>query len=131
MSTTPILGITELASGQIDQFITANEAFQALEAAANDNLAVSFSGTSPVNTVTLTNDQLRGYGAFICSGQSAAATLNLPSASPQYGRLFVVINSGSFDLAVVGSGGGSPGVTVSAGQMRLIYTNGVSVWGAS
>jgi len=129
--TTPILGITELSSGQIDQFATANEAFRALESAGNGVLAIVFSAVSPINITTLTNAEFGGYGAFICSGQTAIATVNLPSSSPQYGRLFSVINSGSFDVVVVGAGGGSPGLSVSAGQMRVIYTDGVSVWAAS
>ncbi|MCK9468473.1 MAG: hypothetical protein M0Q49_03555 [Porticoccaceae bacterium] len=113
--TTPILGIPELADGQIDQFATANEAFRALEAAGNDFRAADLSS----GNVTLTAAQFAGDVLIRCSGNTVARTLTVPAAK----RLFAVHNGGSWPLTVAR---GSTSISVPAGEARLLYADGTA-----
>ena len=104
MSVTPILEITELAVGQVDQFATANAAFRALEAAANAVLTLTISGA-----VTLTKDQFLRNAVFVCQGHTAAQNLTVLASMRKFtvhnkgtssGVLNVVLGSTSIALAV-------------------------------
>lgn len=121
--TTPILEITELVSGQVDQFATANEALRALESATQDILSVDMSS----GNVTLTAEQFQDYMVYNCTGHTTNDR-DLTLASSQK-RFFAVLNNGTTgDVTVIL---GSPGIVVSAGAMKLFYTDGTSLWSAS
>ena len=115
MATTPILGITELADGQIDQFITANEAFEALEAASNDFLAVDLTS----GDVVLTGAQFTDYFFFRCSGHSVVRALTVPQSK----RFFAVQNLGTEAVNVTR---GTSTATVAVGQAGIFYTDGTA-----
>ena len=109
--TTPILGITELASGQVDQFATANEAFRALESASNNVLQLTISGAT-----TLTAEQFTRNAVFACAGHTASQNLTVPALS----RVFVVHNKGSASgsLNVVR---GSTSISLAVGWANPAY----------
>lgn len=112
---TPILDITELANGQTDQYLTANEAFRELEAAANAVSAVDLEA----DDATLTLAQLRAAGLFLCSGHTVARVLTVPALQ----RFFCVANGGTDDVDVTV---GSTAITVTAGTMRAFFADGTT-----
>ncbi len=115
MATTPILGITELASNQNQKEITINNMIVALEAAGNAVLAVSFTA----NAKTLSASDSTRYVCFAAGNQTATATLTVPLTP----RLFLVHNANaSYDIVVGGATGST--VTVPPQSMRLIYCDG-------
>lgn len=65
---TPILNITELADGQVNNYSTSNTGVRALEAASNDFLTVDLSA----GNVTLTVAQYRGSVVYRSSGNTVA-----------------------------------------------------------
>lgn len=114
---TPILDITEIANSQADQYLTANEAFRALEAAAYAALEVDLSG----GDVELTDAELRGYGQYLCSGQTADQALDIPEDIP---KTFVVWNlDATYDVDVDVVGGSSP-IAVAPGESGLFALDG-------
>lgn len=113
--TTPILGITELADGQIDQFATANAAFRALEGSTNAVLSVDLTSADD----TLTSDEFTRYFLFSTTGNSTTRTLTVPASA----RIFAVRNGGSSTLDVTR---GSTTLTVASGKTRLFYTDGTT-----
>lgn len=112
---TPILDIPELANGQVDQYLTANEAFRDLEAAANAVESIDLSAGDE----TLTLEQLRSAGMFVCSGHTVARTLTVPGLT----RFFCVANGGTGDVDVTV---GSTAITVSSGSMRAFFADGTT-----
>lgn len=113
--TTPILEITELADGQINQFATMNTALRALEAAANDSLSVDLTSAD----ATLTSAQFFGYWLFRTTGNAVSRTLNVP----QKKRVFAVYNGGSATLNVTR---GTTTLTVAASKTRIYYADGTA-----
>lgn len=113
--TTPILGIPELEDGQIDQYLTANEAFRLLEEAGNDFVSVDLSAGS----VTLTSAELAADAVFRSSGNAVPLNLTIPAEK----RLFVVENGGSADLSIVR---GSTTEILGAGSSALFYSDGTT-----
>lgn len=112
---TPILDITELANGQVDQYLTANEAFRLLEAAGNDYEAVDLS----TSDAALTSVQLVQHAMFMTSGNTVARTLTVPASK----RLFLVSNGGSAELTVAV---GATSIAVGAGTAGLFYGDGTA-----
>lgn len=112
---TPILDITELANGQVDQYLTGNAAFRALEAAANAVAAVDMEADDAI----LTLEQLRAHGLFLCHSHTVARTLTVPPLT----RFFCVANGGTDDVDVTV---GSTAITVSAGSMRAFFADGTT-----
>lgn len=113
--TTPILEIPEISGSQINQYITANEAFRSLEAAANDFLSVSLASAN----VTLTNAQFAAAFMFVATGNTVARVLTIP----QKKRNFIVRNSGSADLTVTR---GTSTVTILAADSVEFVTDGTA-----
>lgn len=113
--TTPILEIPEIANNSVNQYLTANEAFRALESAANDFLSVDLSS----GNVTLTAAQFMRYGLFISAGNTASRNLTVPASK----RIFSVFNGGTFPLFVL-CGTGS--IRVPDGESVLIATDGTT-----
>jgi len=113
--TTPILGIPEIAGNQLNQYITANEAFRALEASANDFLSVELSG----GDVTLTQAQFSAAYAFIGTGHTLTRALTVPASK----RAFVVGNAGTQNINVTR---GTTVVVIAPGTAFLLYTDGTA-----
>lgn len=102
--TTPILGITEVANNQTDQYLTVNEAVRSLESSTNAVLSVDLTSAD----VTLTSAQLNGSQVFNCSGHTVARILTLPTPSPLTDRVLAVKNSGTAQIVVLAPSGAVP-----------------------
>ncbi len=113
--TTPILGITEISGNQQNQYLTANEAFRALEASTNDFLSVDLSG----GDVTLTPAQFTAAYAFVGTGHSLTRALTVPASK----RAFVVRNAGTQNINVTR---GVTIIAITAGSVFLLYTDGTA-----
>ena len=112
---TPILNITEVANGQVDQYVVFNAALRALEAAANDFLAVDLTS----GDVTLTTAEFRGYGIFKAENNTVLRVLTLPANK----RRFMVHNSGTFSLDVTL---GTTTIAVAVGVATMFYSDGTA-----
>lgn len=113
--TTPILEIPEIANNSVNQYLTANEAFRALEAASNDFLSVDLSA----GNVTLTTAQFTRYGLFISSGNTVSRNVTVPASK----RKFSFFNGGTFPVFVVR---GTGSIQVPDGESVLISTDGTT-----
>lgn len=114
MSSSPILGIPEIAPTQADKTTTINDAVLALEGATQAQLAVDLSG----GAVTLTALQYTRNGVFICSGETANTTLTVPLTP----RVFLARNDGAHNVVVGGTTGAT--VTLAAGDAKVIQNDG-------
>lgn len=112
---TPILNIVELANGQVDQYLTGNTAFRALEAAGNAVASVVLAE----GNATLTLADLREAGLFLCTGHTVARVLTVPPLQ----RFFCVANSGTGTISVAV---GTTLIDVTAGQMRGFAADGTA-----
>lgn len=113
--TTPILGITELFDGQIDQFSTVNTALRMLEASQNDVHEVDLSSAD--GSVTLA--ELQQHYMIVGSGHTVPRTLTVPEAK----RQFAVRNTGTDTLTV---SIGTTDVVVPADTAYLLYADGTA-----
>lgn len=113
--TTPILGIPEITSAQVNQYAVVNEAIRSLEAAGNDFATVDLTS----GNVTLTAAQLAADLLFRTSGNAVARDLTVPAAK----RLFVVHNNGAATLSVKC---GSTTVSVASTIVALLYADGTT-----
>lgn len=116
--TTPILKITEVANGQIDQYLTYNAALQQIEAAANDVLSIDMSAGNGTVTNTTPFNMLR-YGVFKTTGNTVARTLTFSANK----RVFIVHNSGSAALDVII---GTKTISVPATTAYRFYCDGTT-----
>jgi len=89
---TPILAITELASGQVDQFVVCNEMVRGLESATQDFLVVDLTAANA--TVSAAN--FKKYFMFRCSGHTVARDLTVQASK----RFFCVHNEGTATLSI-------------------------------
>lgn len=122
--TTPILKLPEAANGQIDQYLTYNEALRALEASANNFYSVDMSTGDVTLTDTSSATPSLNYIfsrniLFRAFGNSVARVLTIPAVK----RLFVVSNAGTSALTVKR---GSAEVSIPASQSRLFYSDGTT-----
>lgn len=113
--TTPILGIPELADGQINQFAVANAAIRALESASNAVLSVNLSSGDH----SLTAGEFTENFVFVTTGNSTTRTLTVQATR----RVFAVLNGGSSTLNVTL---GSTTLTLASNKTRLFYTDGTA-----
>lgn len=117
--TTSILNIPEVADGQINQYLTYNQALRDLEASINDFYTVDLSA----GNVTLTNATpdfiFSRYAVFKSSGNSVARILTVPQSK----RLFIVNNGGTADLTVKR---GSVEIVIEPGGASLFYCDGTT-----
>ncbi len=111
--TTPILNIQEVSDGQINQYITYNNALRSLEASTNDYLSVSLAS----GNVSLTADQFTKYFLFSATGNAVARSLIVLNRK----RLFCVYNGGTFELSVVC---GTSTIGIPAASSSIFYTDG-------
>lgn len=123
MSTTPLLGITELTTNQTGKEVTINNAIIALENAIAASLAVDLSA----GDVTLSVAQFTGAFLFAVNGQTVQRHLNLPAQvnGVNVQRLFAVRNKSALFPAVV-QVTGAPGttVTIPVNESRLLDVDG-------
>lgn len=117
--TTPILQITEIANGQVDQYLTVNEAIRILEAAANNVLSVDLSASDYSVTNVAPDFEMLRYFMFSASGNTVARTITFSASK----RNFSVQNGGTFDLSVTI---GATTLTVPAGDAHLFYCDGTT-----
>lgn len=113
--TTPILGITEVANNQTNQYLTVNEAVRALEAATNDVLEVDLED----GNITLTDEQFASAVLFKIVGNSVARNLTVPAKK----RLFTVFNGGEADINVVR---GTTSILVVTSTALMMYADGTT-----
>jgi hypothetical protein len=93
-TTSPNLGIPEIAASQDQKEVTMNNAITALDNAMNATAAVSLAtGDAAVLTVA----EFAAAGNFACSGHTAAAVLTLPAGMA---RKFSVNNLAAFEITV-------------------------------
>lgn len=117
--TTPILEIPEVAQGQVNQYLTINEAIRILEASVNANLAVDLtSGDATVTNLTPDFEMLR-YGVFIAQNNTVSRTITFSANQ----RVFIVNNAGTFDLNVTI---GSTTVVVPVGETYRFFADGTA-----
>ncbi len=117
--TTPILKIPEVADGQINQYLTYNDALRDLESSTNDFLVVDLTA----GDYGVTNDSptyiFSRYFLFKTDGNTVARSITVPSSK----RFFAVQNGGSATLTVTS---GSTSIGVTAGDTILFYHDGVA-----
>lgn len=113
--TTPILGITEVANNQTDQYLTVNEALRDLESAGNAFVTVNFAA----GDVTLTGAQFTRNVLFRSSGNTVSRRMTIPASM----RLFIVENAGSVALIVKC---GTTEISVDALGATLFYSGGTA-----
>lgn len=119
MSTSTILGITELEQNQNNRYITINNMLAALEQAGNAKLAKTVSGSSDVS---LTDDECTRYAYYVASGGTGnfnfvfQGEIGLNNAN----RLFFFKNESSY-VATVKSDAAGTTVTVKAGASCVIH----------
>ena len=109
----PNLNITHIVSSQAQKEVTANEAFDALDAALCGQLSVDFTA----GNVTLTNAQFRGSITFRATNLSVARDLTVPAIK----RLFVVSNKDGTNTLTVKRGATS--IAIASGKLALLYTD--------
>ena len=117
--TTPILNITEVANGQVDQYLTINEAVRNLEAAANASLTVDVSVSNAAVTNLVPDFDMLRYGVFRSSGNAVARSITFSANL----RSFKVHNSGTFALDVII---GATTVSVPVGDLYSFYADGTT-----
>lgn len=113
--TTPILGITELASGQVDQFVTANEMVRSLESATQDFLVVDLTAANA--TVSAAN--FNKYFMLRCSGHTVARDVTVQASK----RFFCVDNLGTATLSIKL---GATTLTLATTLSGFYYTDGTA-----
>jgi hypothetical protein len=112
---TPILDITEVADGQIDQFAVYNQALRDLEAASNAQVSLDLSG----GDYSLSAAEFTRNFVFITTGNAVSRTLSVPPTI----RTFVVRNTGSATLIV---SVGSTTINIATAKSRMFYTDGTA-----
>lgn len=122
--TTPILKITEAANGQVDQYLTYNDALRALESSTNNFYLVDMSAgdvtlTDAANANPALNYIFSRNQVFRTSGNTVARVLTVPQSK----RLFMVQNSGTFALTVKR---GTAEITVAATFSAIFYCDGTA-----
>lgn len=122
--TTPILKITEAANGQVDQYLTYNEALRALESSTNNFYVVDMSAGDVTLTDAANADPGLNYifsrnQVFRTSGNTVARVLTVPQSK----RLFVVQNGGTFAVTVKR---GTSEMSLSATLAAIIYCDGTA-----
>lgn len=122
--TTPILKITEAANGQVDQYLTYNEALRALESSTNNFYVVDMSSGDVTLTDAANVDPALNYifsrnQVFRTTGNTVARVLTVPQTK----RLFVVQNAGTFALTVKR---GTTEISLNAALSAIFYSDGTA-----
>lgn len=111
------LGITELTTNQNAKTATINDAFEQIDGATQDQLAVTFTA----NARTLSGDEYTNHFEFVAGTLAGNGTLTVPLTK----RFFAVDNAASgHQLTVAGATGAS--VVVASGAKALIKCDGTN-----
>jgi hypothetical protein len=113
---TPNLNITHIVTAQAQKEVTANEAFDALDAALCGELSLDFTS----GNVSLSDAQFRGSIAFRAANLSVARDLTVPAIK----RLFVASNKDGTNTLTMKRG--STSIAVAAGAVALLYADGTT-----
>lgn len=119
MAKTPILQIDQVAPGQADKETTINTALAILEAAGNDSKTHSAASADVVINI----DLFTRYVFHRVSGHTVDRTVWIPDSK----RLFIVANEGSGALYVRPNGSAAGQVTVPAGKIMIMATDGNTI----
>lgn len=119
MTTTTNLLITHIEPSQAQKEVTANEAFDRLDAAIAGRLALSTTG----GTTTLTDAQASNAILDVSGALTSNAVIVVPARS----KLYAVRNAttGAFSLTVKTASG--TGVTVRQGESAIVFCDGTNV----
>lgn len=121
MSTTSILGITEIGESQNNKYVTINNAIVALEQAANRGLSNSSVGAGPW---AVTEAEATRYFVFRASGGSADFNITMPSTinAVNTSRVFTVMNEDStYNATVKASSGAGASIVLAPGESGSFY----------
>jgi hypothetical protein len=121
MGQSRILGIEELAQGQVQAFTVVNDMLAAIEEAANDVLTITTENDYTVPVLAATR-----YGLFIFTGMTGTRTITFPSTvigSNPLKRLIAVRNASTTHPLII-SGTGGTSITIPRGASRVIHVNG-------
>lgn len=113
---TPNLNITHIVSSQAQKEVTANEAFDALDVALCDEVALDFTA----GNVTVADADFRANIALRTANLSVARDLTVPAIK----RLFIVNNADGTNVCSVKRG--STTVAVAASAVAVLYTDGTA-----
>ncbi len=116
---TPILKITEVANGQVNQYLTINEAVRSLEAAANDFLEVDLSADDAAITNIAPDYEMLRYQVFRATGNAVARAITFSANK----RAFKVDNAGTFALGVTI---GATTLSIPIGELHSFYADGTT-----
>lgn len=117
--TTSILKITEIADGEINQYLRVNQAFRDIESACNSTYVVDL--VSADSTVTNAEPDYifsRNF-IFVAINNTVARIINMPEGK----RAYSVVNTGSADLKVKR---GTTEVAIAAGSSAILYQDGTA-----
>jgi hypothetical protein len=120
MAQTPNLLITLIEQSQAQKEVTANEAFNVLDAAIAGRLALTSTGGS----TTLTDAQARNAVIDVSGALTSPSTVIVPDRS----HVFTVKNSTSGAQALTVKTASGAGVTVPAGATQTLYCDGTDVF---
>lgn len=126
--TTPNLEITELVNGQTDQYITANEAFRALERAMCGRFVHNFDSDANYTLVTTAGSEewWDKFMEFTDTSSPQILTAGRDVIFPaKNGPEYIVKNSTGQTLTLKISG--QSGVALSAGSTGRYYYNGTDI----
>jgi len=123
---TPLLNITELASGQVDQYVTANEAFRLLEAAMAGRLTVDLSSDANYTLVTTAGSEEWRDKFLTITDSGTALTTGRDIVFPdEDGPEYIFTNDTAQTLTCKLSG--QTGVAVSAGATVRLFNDGTDM----
>lgn len=115
MTTTPILGITEVAQSQSSKEVTINNATLALEQAMNQALTTAVTGTTNMSNANAAQNMV-----FKFTGTAGAQTVNFPARK----RFMWINNATNGVLSVRVTGAVGAAVAIAAGTAGFLYTDG-------
>jgi hypothetical protein len=120
---TPNLVIPHIAASQNQKEVTANDAFDRLDEAMNDTVAIDCSaGNTTVDATTYA----RNFELVLTGTPAAPFTLSV-----QNGKRFFLVRNASGQIATIQRVGGGGTVTLPSGERRLLFNNGAEIVAAA
>jgi hypothetical protein len=119
---TPFLGVPHIAAAQDSKEVTANDAFDRLDASVNAQVSIAMSD----GDITLTQAQMASAGVLQFTGTlTADRYVNIPAID----RAFIVRNStiGGFNLIVQVIGAAGASISVPTASLAALYCDAVDV----
>lgn len=126
---TSILGITTIAASQTQKEVTANNAIQALENAANKALTLTVTDT---NALTITTAQWQQQGTFVIAPDGTTPpTATIAVTVPAIQRQAALINTTAQTVEASISGQTADAVSIAAGTVGYIIADGTNARGVA